>query len=68
MHSVYVDPEAKIAIADGGCYIGDIDRETSIYNLAVPLGHVMNTGMGLVLNGGAGELVASDNHHHKYSW
>jgi hypothetical protein len=52
---VYVDPAAKVAIADGGCYIGDIDRETSLYNLAVPLGHIVNTGMGLVLNGGVGE-------------
>jgi hypothetical protein len=52
---VYVDPKEKIAIADGGCLIGDIDKETSVYNLAVPLGHVFDTGMGLVLNGGVGE-------------
>ena len=31
-----------------------MDSETSLHNLAVPLGHAPVTGMGLVLNGGIG--------------
>ena len=38
----------------GGALLRDIDSETGIYNLAVPLGHAPPTGMGLALNGGFG--------------
>ncbi len=38
----------------GGCRLGDVDAETSLYSLAIPLGHAPITGMGLVLNGGIG--------------
>jgi hypothetical protein len=50
-----VDPKQRVAIADGGCLICGIGKETFVYNLAVPQGHVFDTGMGLVLNGGVGE-------------
>lgn len=39
----------------GGCLLGDIDRETAVYGLAVPLGHAPVTGMGLALHGGIGK-------------
>ncbi|KAK9831275.1 hypothetical protein WJX74_010167 [Apatococcus lobatus] len=54
MRGVYVDPEKRIAVAEGGCRLGDVDAETSLHKLAVPLGHAPVTGMGLVLNGGVG--------------
>ncbi|KAJ9534718.1 hypothetical protein QJQ45_013085 [Haematococcus lacustris] len=54
MRSVAVDPVNKVAIADGGCLLGDIDRETALHGLAVPLGHAPVTGMGLALGGGFG--------------
>ncbi|KAK9837524.1 hypothetical protein WJX84_004400 [Apatococcus fuscideae] len=54
MRSVYVDPEKRTAVAEGGCRLGDVDAETSLYSLAIPLGHAPITGMGLVLNGGIG--------------
>lgn len=38
----------------GGCRLGDVDAETSLHKVAVPLGHAPITGMGLVLNGGIG--------------
>eukprot|EP00877_Chromochloris_zofingiensis_P004992 jgi/Chrzof1/14494/Cz09g04250.t1 len=54
LRSCYVDPDKKLAYVDGGCYLGDIDKETSLYGLMVPLGHAPVTGMGLALNGGVG--------------
>ena len=38
----------------GGGHGMDLDAETSLYKLAVPLGHVPVTGMGLVLCSGVG--------------
>ncbi|KAK9815373.1 hypothetical protein WJX72_002398 [[Myrmecia] bisecta] len=54
MRSVYVDPIACTAVADGGCLLDDIDNETRLHNLMVPLGHAPVTGMGLAVNGGFG--------------
>ena len=40
----------------GGALLGDVDKETGVFKLAVPLGHAPTTGMGLVLNGGFGTV------------
>lgn len=50
---LYIHLNPSIA-GPGGCYLGDIDKETSLYGLMVPLGHAPVTGMGLALNGGVG--------------
>jgi len=58
MRGVWVDPERKIARAQGGCLLGDIDRETQLHGLAAVLGFVSQTGTaGLTLGGGFGYLT-----------
>ncbi|GAB4813845.1 hypothetical protein N2152v2_000891 [Parachlorella kessleri] len=52
MRGVYVDPVSKTVVAEGGCQLGDIDLETALHGLAVPLGVAPTTGMGLAVNGG----------------
>lgn len=67
MRGVLVDPEKRIAHAQAGCTLGDVDRETQLHGLAAVLGFVSNTGIaGLTLGGGFGYLTkrygwASDN-------
>jgi FAD/FMN-containing dehydrogenase len=67
MRGIWVDPVARTARAQGGCLIGDLDRESQVYGLAAVLGFVSNTGIaGLTLGGGIGYLSrragwASDN-------
>jgi FAD/FMN-containing dehydrogenase len=57
MRSVRVDPIAKRARADGGAWIGDVDRQTQHFGLATPMGTASNTGIaGLTLGGGYGRL------------
>jgi FAD/FMN-containing dehydrogenase len=57
MRSVEVDPERRTARAQGGCTLGDVDRETQRHGLATPLGVVTATGIaGLTLSGGIGHL------------
>ena len=57
MRGVFVDPEARVAHAQGGCVLGDVDRETQLHGLAAVLGFVSNTGIaGLTLGGGFGYL------------
>ncbi len=53
MRGVWVDPEARSARAQGGCLLGDLDRETQVHGLAAVMGFVSNTGIaGLTLGGG----------------
>ncbi|MBI4262945.1 MAG: FAD-binding oxidoreductase [Acidobacteria bacterium] len=58
MRGVWVDPRARIARAQGGCLLGDVDRETQVHGLASTLGFVSLTGIaGLTLGGGFGYLT-----------
>jgi len=58
MRGVLVDPEKRIAHAQAGCTLGDVDRETQLHGLAAVLGFVSNTGIaGLTLGGGFGYLT-----------
>jgi FAD/FMN-containing dehydrogenase len=57
MRGVWVDPAARVARAQGGCLLGDVDRETQLHGLAAALGFVSATGIaGLTLGGGFGYL------------
>ena len=58
MRGVWVDPERRLARAQGGCLLGDVDRETQVHKLAAVLGFVSLTGIaGLTLGGGFGYLT-----------
>ncbi|MDQ3120750.1 MAG: FAD-binding oxidoreductase [Verrucomicrobiota bacterium] len=58
MRGVWVDPKGKVAHAQAGCLLGDVDRETQVHGLAAVLGFVSLTGIaGLTLGGGFGYLT-----------
>ena len=58
MRSVFVDPASRRVRIQGGATLGDIDRETHVFGLAVPCGIVPKTGIGgLTLGGGVGWLI-----------
>jgi FAD/FMN-containing dehydrogenase len=58
MRGVWVDPKERLAIAQAGCLLGDVDRETQVHGLATVLGFVSQTGIaGLTLGGGFGYLT-----------
>jgi FAD/FMN-containing dehydrogenase len=58
MRGVWVDPIGRVARAQGGCTLGDLDREAQLHGLAAVLGFVSQTGIaGLTLGGGFGYLT-----------
>jgi FAD/FMN-containing dehydrogenase len=53
MKGIRVDPEARTVTAQAGVLLGELDRETQAFELAVPSGIVTHTGLsGLTLGGG----------------
>ena len=57
MKGIRVDPQARTARAQAGVLLGEMDRETQAFGLAVPAGIVTHTGLaGLTLGGGVGWL------------
>ncbi len=58
MRGAWVDAPNRIVHAQGGCLLGDVDRETQLHGLAAVLGFVSLTGItGLTLGGGMGYLT-----------
>jgi hypothetical protein len=58
MRSVFVDEATRRVRVQGGATLGDMDRETHVFGLAVPCGIVPKTGIGgLTLGGGVGWLI-----------
>jgi FAD/FMN-containing dehydrogenase len=58
MKGVRVDPEARTARVQAGVLLGELDRETQAFGLAVPSGIVTHTGVaGLTLGGGIGWIM-----------
>ena len=58
MKGIHVDAKNRTARVQPGATLGDVDRETHVYGLAVPAGVVSKTGIaGLTLGGGVGWLV-----------
>jgi FAD/FMN-containing dehydrogenase len=58
MKGIRVDPEARTARVQAGTLLGELDRETQAFGLAVPSGIVTHTGVaGLTLGGGIGWIM-----------
>jgi len=57
MNGIRVDPDGRTVRAQAGVLLGELDRETQPFGLAVPAGIVTSTGLaGLTLGGGIGWL------------
>ena len=58
MRGVWMDAQGKVAHAQAGCLLSDMDRETQVRGLATVLGFISLTGIaGLTLGGGFGYLT-----------
>lgn len=58
MRGVSVNVEKATAVVQPGCLLSDVDQETQLYGLAVPLGINSTTGIaGLTLGGGFGWIT-----------
>ncbi|KEO50990.1 FAD-binding oxidoreductase [Thioclava pacifica] len=58
MRSVHVDPAEGTVRAEPGATLGDVDRESQVHGLAVPVGVNSTTGIaGLTLGGGFGWIT-----------
>ena len=58
MKGIRVDSVTRTARAQAGVFLGELDRETQAFGLAVPAGIVTHTGIaGLTLGGGIGWLT-----------
>jgi hypothetical protein len=58
MKEVQVDPESRTVGVEAGVLLGELDRETQAFGLAVPSGIVTHTGVaGLTLGGGLGWIM-----------
>ncbi|HWP12893.1 MAG TPA: FAD-binding oxidoreductase, partial [Ramlibacter sp.] len=58
MRGVWVDPAGATALAQAGCTLADLDRETQLHGQAAVLGFVSTTGIaGLTVGGGFGYLT-----------
>jgi FAD binding domain/Berberine and berberine like len=58
MRGIHVNAQNHTARVQGGATLGDLDRETHVFGLAVPAGIISKTGIaGLALGGGVGWLV-----------
>jgi hypothetical protein len=58
MRGIRIDPESRTARAQAGVLLGELDRESQAFGLAVPAGIVTHTGLaGLTLGGGIGWLM-----------
>src|ERR1700738_4591753 len=58
LKGIHVDAKKRTARVQGGATLGDLDRETHVFGLAVPAGIISKTGIaGLALGGGVGWLV-----------
>ena len=58
MRGIWVDPEKRTVLAQGGCTWGDLDHATHPFGLHAPGGVISTTGIaGLSLGGGVGHLT-----------
>ena len=58
MRGIRVDPDARTVRVQAGVTLGELDRETQAFGMAVPAGIVTTTGVaGLTLGGGIGWLT-----------
>src|SRR5688572_20202298 len=60
MKGIHVDPARRVARAQAGVTVGELDRATAAFGLATPSGVVSTTGIaGLTLGGGIAWLMGS---------
>jgi FAD/FMN-containing dehydrogenase len=57
MRGLAVDPEHRVARAEGGAHLSQLDKEAQAFELVCPVGVIGHTGVaGLTLGGGMGRL------------